>query len=637
MAWGKSRKQKAEEEALVAAVGSAVMSDPMWSSYTGLDSTYSENELWRLYRAVPEFARGAEYVGSCCSRVRIYVAEVDDRGEVGPEVSKTNKVGVLAKTVLGGPTRQPDLQRLVGVNSIVTGQYWILGLSVADEEKDKWFVVNFNELKQISDFIENPGGRHREQFIYNTGKTSYTLQEGRDLRHRVWTEDPEYTGLAISPGKTLLVTLTELELLTRTVLAAARSRLVNGGVWVWPVGTDAPTRDGIPSDGQRLMQKMQEAASKPIGQPGSADQITPIIAEFPKDVFDRIQKPIMFGGELSKETIEQRKELRNRVASGLSVAPEVILGMGDATHWNGPNIAQQTIDDVIVPIMTRLCNALTEIYLQPGLEKIGENPKKYRFWFDTAALVTRPNRFKETMEMYLQGIVGWQEVLRAADLPDAAHMSEEEQNKVLAIKLLLSDANSLLIPAIRELAGLKIDIAPDGVPMSGPNAIAGRAPSPPPPERTLNVPVSAEAPQRSVLPNAPNNAVPGTQNRAPVQQAALDASFAMVVAADAACRQALEKVGKALLRQPGGGAYRTFAHEEIFHHIRVGGEGHARALLAHGFGHLEAQLGHMGRENDAQAVRTILTEYCVALVTADPPIPYEVRSMRAALEREGLL
>jgi hypothetical protein len=371
--------------------------------------------------------------------------------------------------------------------------------------------------------------------------------------------------------------------------------------------------------------------------------VVPLMFEAPADIIDKIKEPIIFGSVLSEQASALRGECRQTIANGLDIAPEIITGMGDANHWNGPAIEQSTIDSVIKPIMTRLCNALTTNYLEPAVKLMGRDPKRYKFWFDTASLVTRPNRLKETLELYQQGIVGIDEVLKAADLPDDAKMSADEAEKILAIALLKSDGNMIQIKELREKAGLKIkSTAPENIPPGqpgGPAGIAGRPPAPPPPQRTLKDINPQAQPQRSTMPGAPNNAVTGPGNNAPrpAVTAALTSphQVALLSIADAQVRQALERLGKSIRSKPGGARFKTLPPERIYLEAKIEDPDYARALLASSFGLLPSMLHDQEIEANPDNVRSALMDYCVDIITNQ--WAHEVRIMRGRLELEQLL
>jgi hypothetical protein len=635
MAWGAGKRKS---RSLIASAAAVNLSMPVWSQYPSLDSGW-QWELWRLYNCVPEFAKAANYVGSCCSRCRIYVAEVDDRGQVSKEVKPGNPVGKLAYTVMGGPEKQPELQNLAGTASMVSGEYWTVALEVDDS--DKWFIVQYNELVRMQDFFAYPGGQPIRQFAYNFGDTRYELREGRDLLFRTWAPSPQESICAYSPARSLINTLVELEGLNQYIMAQIRSRLASGGMMFLPKELDFPAQDNYPPGMEGFMKRLLDAAQRNIQNFGDASQLIPMLIEAPAEVLDKIKEPIIFGSVLSEQAKTLREECRGTIANGMDIAPEIITGMGDANHWNGPAIEQSTIDTVIKPIMTRMCNALTSNYLVPALEVMGKDLKRYKFWFDTASLVTRPNRLKETLELYAQGIVGADEVLRAADLPDTAKMPDDEAEKVLAIALLKSDGNMVQIKELREKAGLHLkSTAPDqimpGQP-GGPPGIAGRPPAPPPPPRTLKQINPTAQPQRSTLPGAPNNAVTGPGNNGPAVTASLASphQIALLSIADAQVRQALDKIGKSLRSKPGGAQFKTLPPDQVYLNVHIAEPEHARALLASGFGHLAPMLRDQEIPVDANSVREALVDYCVDIVTNQ--WAHEVRIMRGRLELEQLL
>jgi hypothetical protein len=632
---GRTRSATAEPRSMIASAVTGKFTEPLWNKYFSTDEAW-QTEIWRLYDVVPEFSRGANWVGSACSRVRVFVAEIDEAGEVQQEVPKKSPYAKYSYHLFGGPARQQELLRLMGVDLTVSGEFWILGIDGDGDEEDKWYAVSRNELQRaqmtIATNTEPLLGEPPEVYEFFDGKMRHQLIEGEDIMYRCWTPHPYRTWNADSPGRSLQMVLVELEILTQYILAQARSRLASAGVWIWPSGNDFPTNDGEAVGGDDLMNRMLQAGEQNMKSFGSASQVLPMIVEMPEKVFDRIKAPIVFGSELSKEAMELRRELRERLAAGMDIAPEIVTGMGEATGWNTFSITADTVETVVKPIMARICNAATQVYLWPALKAAGKPWKRYKFWFDTAALTIRPQRLKETMELRQMGIVSDAEVLKAADLPPSAAITSEERERDLATALLKSDGNLLAIADLRKKAGLNISIAPDGI-MPGQEQTApglgGRAPAPPPPERTLKEATGpSEVPRNSARPGSPASVTPE-----PVAASAAPATTtALVVAANAAVLQALEKAGKALLRDPRGAQFRSVPHNEVYLHLSPRNRDHAQALLASGWTHLDALLTDLGRQDEVPVLRSTLMDYCLHLMTGeDRPLVHEVRVMRGWL------
>ena len=70
-----------ETRSLVASAARIKMDGLGWRTYRFGDDTW-QTEAWRLYDIVGELRFVANWIGSACSRVRIYVAQVDDNGRV---------------------------------------------------------------------------------------------------------------------------------------------------------------------------------------------------------------------------------------------------------------------------------------------------------------------------------------------------------------------------------------------------------------------------------------------------------------------------------------------------------------------------------------------------------------------------
>src|SRR5678816_1462913 len=72
-----------------------------WQTYKFGDDSW-QTEAWRLYDIIGELRFVANWIGSACSRVRIYVAEVDANGRVQQEVEakgKGKEVAALADSL----------------------------------------------------------------------------------------------------------------------------------------------------------------------------------------------------------------------------------------------------------------------------------------------------------------------------------------------------------------------------------------------------------------------------------------------------------------------------------------------------------------------------------------------------------
>src|SRR6185295_20387331 len=98
-------KKQAEEQQPVSLVASAARL--RWDAGIGLKTWRFgddgwQQEAWRLYDVIGELRFIANWIGSALSRVRIYVAKVDENGRIQQEVT-SKRIGGLSDSLFNGP------------------------------------------------------------------------------------------------------------------------------------------------------------------------------------------------------------------------------------------------------------------------------------------------------------------------------------------------------------------------------------------------------------------------------------------------------------------------------------------------------------------------------------------------------
>jgi len=310
---------------LVASAARVNLEGQSWRTYRFGNDEW-QSEAWRLYDIVGELRFAANWVGSACSRVRIYVADVDKNGRVQQE-STDPKVAAIADTVLGGPSSKAEALRLAGINLTVAGDFYIVGRGAKnDDDPDKWFIVSCSELRRWGGNIA---------YIYPDGSKEY-LDPNSDLVIRVWTPHPRRNIWADSPTRAALPMLWEIERLTRYVFAQIDSRLVSAGLLPIPQEISFPDddsdEDGRLTGAEGLTTKLLRTGSASLKGEGTAAGVVPTIMEVPLDALGKIQL-VNFASELSRQALDLRQEAVRRFALAMDMAPEILLGTGDANHW----------------------------------------------------------------------------------------------------------------------------------------------------------------------------------------------------------------------------------------------------------------------------------------------------------------
>jgi len=591
-----------------------------WQIYKFGDQSW-QTEIWRLYDVIGELRFLADWIGSACSRVRIYVAEVDKNGRVQKECTKP-KVAGLADTLFGGPTQKQEAIRLLGINLTLVGDAYIIGRGTSDPESDEWFVLSCSELKKYT----RTGVIEMTNYFGEPEK----LNPETDMIIRVWTPHPRRTMWAQSPTRAAMPMLWEIERLTRYVFSQIDSRLVSAGLLPIPKEVSFPDEDADIPGAEGLTQAIMKAGSRSLKGEGTAAGVIPMIVEMPLEALGKIDL-IQFGSELSHQALELRQEALRRFATSMDVDPSILSGAGEANHWGAWQIMEGQIKVHIEPLMTRICDAITKAYLIPALKVIKEDPDRYVFWYDTAPLVVRPERGKEAREMYKEGIVSRETVITLNDLKLSDVPEEEEDNKLFIRELMLRDANLFQVPAVRKLAGISDELLPPDTvfPQQGG---AGPPPPPAPPTGISTVPGQA-LPVESQAQNAPGGPPPAAAPAGLAASASV-APINLFVIANATVLRAMELAGKRLAGNSHRHQFACPAYE--FHtKIKVNGDDHAVRLLNGAWDHLTVLAEQVDPTLDVTGLKAALDQYCSTLLTRG--IPHRVELLGEYLNKSGFL
>lgn len=605
-----------------------------WNNFRFGDDGWQQ-EAWRLYDLVGELRFAANWIGSACSRVRLYIAEVDKNGRVQQETEK-KKVSALADTMFGSPAAKSEALRMLGINLTVAGEAYVIGRDTKKTEDDEWFVVSGSELRRIGrgmnayyGFVDSDG-----KFL---GGDENKLNPETDIIIRIWTPHPRRNLWPDSPTRGAMAMLLEIEKLTRFVFAQIDSRLVSAGILWIPRETSFPTQDGDEqlTGAEALTDKLMEIASMSLKGEGTAAGVVPLIAEMPLDALGKIQLT-QFVSELSQQARELREEALARFATAMDMPPEILKGTGDTNHWSSWHVEESAVKVHIEPLMTRICDGLNAGYLKSALKAIGEDPERFIFWFDTAPLTVRPQKLQDTHNLYKDGIVRKEAVIVAGDYKLTDMPDEDEDMRRFTRELMLRDPNLFQIPKVREIAGYSAELLPPDTVVT-PQAGPGAGPPPPPAPPTGIAPTGAPTPipAESTAEGAPTPV-------APAQVASAATSYAMVpdwaitaVVANGAVLRALELAGKRMLTASIRGRVHNIPPYELHTVIPAGNQERAEEILRGAWDTLAIVASTTGQNVDVDKLRETLHTYCIQLILTQHPHSVDLLGMR--LEEVGLV
>lgn len=401
------------------AASQPVVDASMFKSFSGLAGRNSwQAEAWDMLDIVGELRYYTSWRANSCSRVRLVASEFDPRSGLptGTITDESGAEGQLVKALVnaiaGGTLGQASLIRRATECLTIPGEHWIAILALDGNSTDdagqplmSWFVVTREEIKNNSDgtvSIELPDA------------TMHDYNKSIDSLFRVWNPRPRRAKEADSPVRACLDSLREIVRTTKKIKNASKSRLIGNGVLFVPQemslpsaygpvaagapqGTVGPALTGVPAS-DRLSNLLYSTANAAIKDEDSQAAFIPLIATVPGDYLEKVQH-LNFGADVMDVEIKVRNDAIARLALGLDVSPERLLGVGNTSnHWSAWQVGDEDVQLHIKPVMETLCCAINDQVLKVVLTRLGIDPGKYCLWYDAGHLTQDPDKTDEATE-----------------------------------------------------------------------------------------------------------------------------------------------------------------------------------------------------------------------------------------------
>lgn len=361
---------------------------------------------WDFFETVPEVGTYADWVSNAMSGATLFAGKRGPDGtvEAAPEGSRASQ---LVASIAGGATGQANLLSDFGTQLAVTGDAWLIIIPDPASDSfagDRWVILSTEEVKvQRGKVRATIDGEDVDIPEYDPEDPSADLNT--PVAMRVWKQSPRKRENATSPVIRSLVILEELRLLNAAVAAIARSRITGRGLLLVPSGARFPTTPGQDKAEDSLLETFIEVASTAIREPESAAATVPIVLEIPGDLINGV-KWLQFTSEFDAVAIQLRDEAIRRFATGADVPAEVLLGLGDASHWGAWALTAEALRMGAEPKLALVCQALTSEWLQPLLEAEREpDADKWLVWYDTAGLRSSSNKSGSALEAFREGLI----------------------------------------------------------------------------------------------------------------------------------------------------------------------------------------------------------------------------------------
>jgi hypothetical protein len=220
-------------------------------------------------------------------------------------------------------------------------------------------------------------------------------------------------------------------MLSRHVGAQARSRLAGNGVFFVPAEMTFAPPEGQENltSAQSFQAVLGGAMMESVQEPNTPDSFVPIVVMAPGVHNDNVNH-VTFWSEYDQKVGELRTEAIRRLALGLDIPAEVMLGTADMNHWSAWQVEESSIKVNIEPMLAVISRCLTIGFIRPATN----NPADV-IAFDTAKLRLRPNRSKEAVELWDRMALNDPALRRETGFDESDAPSPEEVKRMLLMKI----------------------------------------------------------------------------------------------------------------------------------------------------------------------------------------------------------
>lgn len=443
------------------------------------------------YDRLGEINYAAQFYARMLSPLRLFAAEKDENGDWVETDDPAAKAALERIQDPGGGTE--GLLSSYGRLMFLAGECYLFCSLNEDTETEQWEMLSTDELRiQSGVYIRYKSPSLTAEEYHEPREEDWEpVNDDTAIAYRLWKKHPRYSMLADSTMKGVLDLCEELLLLTLAVRARARSRLASAGILLVAdeisyTPLEPVTDEDIEVD--PLLADLTAAMMAAIQNEGSPSAVVPIVVRAPQDVINNggikhIQ--IVDPTQLYPET-GLRRECIERIAIGLDMPPEILLGMSDANHWTVWMIDEQTWKAHGQPIANQFVNDLTAAYFRPQLRAEGvQDWQRFAIAYDASAIINHPDRFSDAQKAFDRRAIGKAALRDAGGFAEDDAPTEDELNEMIGVAVRDGSLALYGIPSVKA-GGIETQpgevVSPTGeagVPTTTPTTGAEVEPGPP--------------------------------------------------------------------------------------------------------------------------------------------------------------
>lgn len=386
-----------------------------------------QKQAWDHYE-IGEVKYALNLRANAMSKLRLFIGRraAPDQPPESVDNAEAQTLLDALKSSLGA---HPEIIRIATLNLDVAGECYLVGYTDPLTEQPAWQMRSVEDLTVGSDgrvFLSGAGidGADLELHITGEGATDFIL--------RIWNRHPRKAQMADSSLRGVADICAELVLLEKAVRAGLRSR-ASAGVFTVPDElsfgpADPTTSDPDSSSWDAFTTELIETLTLPIQDEASAGAVVPMFIRGPGEQMtpDKLRH-FTFDRPLDAVLDTRTERALKRLAQGLNIPTELVLGLASSNHWSAWAIDEAQFRDHLEPAAVALCEALTMGYLRDFLPDTD-----LVIWYDPTALVTRPNRAQDAKDAHGALAISDQTLRNALGFTDDDAPSDEELLQRLA-------------------------------------------------------------------------------------------------------------------------------------------------------------------------------------------------------------
>lgn len=438
---------------------------------------------WYYWSRLPELRYVSRYISNALSVATLYAGKVDPKGGAPKRLPENHPASRLLSDFAGGQVGQKDLLDRLGLHLTVAGDSVLIGpkqgARALEAPFDQWRVFSTEEVHSRNGkiYLKMPGNAKEVQIP--NGSTAV----------RIWRPHPKLWWDADSPVKGSFQVLRELDMLNQHILASGSSRLVGAGLLGIPEELDLPTPE-TETEGTEVDQfvaMLIEIASMAKKNPESPAARIPLIIRGPGEYINQIHH-FDFSTEFSQMVPELRLGAIRRLALGMDVPPEILLGSEQSTSWSAWQTDESTLRVHLIPFLQLIASSLTVGWLHPMMRSVPltdaeeEELNDIVIHYDITNLKIRQDVSGDAQSLYDRFEIDSDSLRMALGYGADAAPDNAELARQIALKLIASGQPEMValgLEALKENFGVKLlPDPPEPPPAPAPSAPAGGAPEP---------------------------------------------------------------------------------------------------------------------------------------------------------------